>query len=152
MVDSFFAWIWLVPLLPLLATLTLACDYLLRGNRGEAAERLTARIAIGATGLSLLGLLLLDLLALTHGAPGSIVVAPWFASGEIQINWSFLADGLGLSFATLVALIALLTLRFSVNYMHREAGFQRFFMVMSLFSGAMLLIVLAGNLALTFVG
>jgi NADH:ubiquinone oxidoreductase subunit 5 (subunit L)/multisubunit Na+/H+ antiporter MnhA subunit len=36
--------------------------------------------------------------------------------------------------------------------MHREAGFHRFFMVMSLFLGAMLLLATAGNVALTFVG
>ena len=36
--------------------------------------------------------------------------------------------------------------------MHREAGFQRFFALLDLFAGAMLLIVLAGNAALAFVG
>jgi NADH:ubiquinone oxidoreductase subunit 5 (subunit L)/multisubunit Na+/H+ antiporter MnhA subunit len=36
--------------------------------------------------------------------------------------------------------------------MHREAGYQRFFMIMCLFNAAMLLIMLAGNAALTFIG
>jgi len=36
--------------------------------------------------------------------------------------------------------------------MHREAGFHRFFIGMNLFAAGMLLIVLAGNAALTFVG
>jgi hypothetical protein len=48
--------------------------------------------------------------------------------------------------------VGLLGVRFSVSYMHRETGFQRFFMVLSLFIGAMLLIVLAGNAVLAFVG
>ncbi|MFN3786486.1 MAG: proton-conducting transporter membrane subunit, partial [Thiothrix sp.] len=42
--------------------------------------------------------------------------------------------------------------RFSVNYLHREVGFQRFFIVMGLFSCAMLLIVLAGSALLGFIG
>lgn len=152
MAETVIGMLWLIPLLPLLAAAILAGDYLLRGNRGEAAERGTARIAVAATAGSLLGLLLIDGVALLQGVPGNRVVGAWFGSGKVQFNWSFLADGLGLSLATLVALIALLTLRFSINYMHREAGFQRFFMLMSLFSGAMLLIVLAGNALLTFVG
>jgi NADH:ubiquinone oxidoreductase subunit 5 (subunit L)/multisubunit Na+/H+ antiporter MnhA subunit len=46
----------------------------------------------------------------------------------------------------------LLTARFSVNYLRRELGFQRFFLVLSLFSGAMLLLVTASSAALAFVG
>ncbi|MDH5767100.1 MAG: proton-conducting transporter membrane subunit, partial [Gammaproteobacteria bacterium] len=54
--------------------------------------------------------------------------------------------------ATLVAVISLLTIKFSINYMHREAGYQRFFMILNLFTGAMLLIVMSGNAVLTFIG
>ncbi len=42
--------------------------------------------------------------------------------------------------------------RFAVNYMHREAGFHRLFMVLSLFAAAMALLVTGGNAVLTFVG
>jgi hypothetical protein len=65
---------------------------------------------------------------------------------------SLTLDTLGLSMTTLVALLSLLALRFSVNYLHREGGYQRFFMVMCLFMAAMLLIVMAGNALLVFVG
>lgn len=152
MLELVSAWFWLVPLLPLLAALLIALGYLSGFNRGETGERLTARIALGATGLSLLLLLAIDLLALLGSAPGQIEYGTWFGSGKFQVAWSFSLDGLGLVMTTLVAVIALLTLRFSVNYMHREAGFQRFFMVLSLFSAAMLLIMSAGNAVLVFVG
>jgi hypothetical protein len=44
------------------------------------------------------------------------------------------------------------SLKFSVAYMHREAGFHRFFALLTLFEGAMLLLALGGNAVLSFVG
>lgn len=141
----------LVPALPLLAALLIAALHLAGPARGEAGEALTARITMTAIAVSFLALLGLDAALLT-GAPGQVLVADWFASGALHIPLSFTLDGLSLGFGTLVGFIALVTLKFSVNYMHREAGFHRFFIGMNLFAAGMLLIVLAGNAALTFVG
>ncbi len=143
----------LVPALPLLAALWIAIGYVVGANRGEAGEKMTSHITLMASGLSLLIILAIDVMSLHYGAaPGQVVLGQWLAVGDYQINISFTLDTLGLAMTTLVALIAFLTLRFSVNYMHREEGFQRFFMVMSLFSAAMLLIVSAGNALLMFIG
>jgi NADH:ubiquinone oxidoreductase subunit 5 (subunit L)/multisubunit Na+/H+ antiporter MnhA subunit len=76
----------------------------------------------------------------------------WFAAGDWHMPLSFTLDGLSLGFAGVAALITLATLKFSFNYMHREAGFHRFFIGMNLFSGGILLVALAGNAALVFVG
>ena len=143
---------WLIPALPMLAAAWIGAVYVIAGNRGEALEKSTSRIATAAATLSLLLILVIDLLALVQGAPGQIAFGSWLSSGDYEIRISFTLDKLGLSMATLVALLSLLTLRFSVNYMHREDGFQRFFMILSLFMGAMLLIVMAGSAMLTFVG
>jgi NADH:ubiquinone oxidoreductase subunit 5 (subunit L)/multisubunit Na+/H+ antiporter MnhA subunit len=142
----------LVPLLPLLASLWIAIGYAFAGNRGEAGEKSTARIALFASVLSLLLILVIDLHAVIFGAPGQVLLGEWFAAGNYRFNISFMLDPLGLAMATLVAFVVLLTMRFSVNYLHREAGFQRFFMVLGLFGAAMLLIVTAGNALLMFVG
>jgi NADH:ubiquinone oxidoreductase subunit 5 (subunit L)/multisubunit Na+/H+ antiporter MnhA subunit len=142
----------LVVLPPLLATAWIGIGVVLGHNTGEAGEPATAHIAQGAAVLSLLAVLGLDLIALLFGAPGQVRLGTWLASGKVEAAIGFTLDPLALSLATLVATICLLTLRFSVNYLHREAGFQRFFMILSLFTGAMLLIVTAGNLLLTFVG
>lgn len=146
-----FTFVMLVPLLPLLAALGVAVHVLL-GARGDDAEPSTARLAEGAAWSTLLALLGLGVLALVEGAPGHVVVGEWFASGRFSFPVSFLLDGLSLGFATLVALIGVVTLRFSRQYLHREAGFHRFFLLMLLFLAGMQLIVLAGNVVLTFVG
>ncbi|MCW8825739.1 MAG: proton-conducting transporter membrane subunit [Gammaproteobacteria bacterium] len=138
--------------LPLLAASWIAIGYSFGWNRGEQGERETSRVALTANGLSLLSIILLDFQALTGGFAPQIHLGQWFASGDVVINLSFTLDRLGLIMTTLIATITLLTIKFSINYMHREAGYQRFFMILSLFSSAMLLIVAAGNGAMLFVG
>ncbi|MBW9256646.1 MAG: hypothetical protein K1562_03370 [Candidatus Thiodiazotropha sp. (ex. Lucinisca nassula)] len=144
--------VWLIPLLPLLAAAWIGAGYVAGWNRGESGERQTALVASGAALLSMLLILALDILAMVNGAPGQLDFGTWLASGDYNVQLSFSLDALGLSMATLVVFLCFISLRFSVNYLHREAGFQRFFMVMSLFTAAMLLIVTAGNAVLTFVG
>jgi len=144
--------VWLIPTLPLLAAAWVGLGLLGGWTRQESAEKPTALVVSGATLLSLLLLLTLGVRALVSGPPGQILLGRWFGSGDYQVQISFTLDTLGLVMACLVATICLITQRFSVNYMHREAGYQRFFMIMSLFTGAMLLIVMAGNAVLAFVG
>ena len=111
---------WLIPLLPLLAAAWIALRYLGGHDRGEAGERETARVVVGAATLSFLGAALLGIQALIRGdAPGQVSVTPWLASGDFAIAIDFTLDPLGLALAVLVAFIALLTIRFSVNYMQR---------------------------------
>lgn len=150
--DLLIQFTWLVPLLPLLAAAAIGVIILSGRGCGDAAEPLTARIASGAMALVLMYLLALDLMAFNHGFVGQLYLGNWFSSGDFSAPLSFILDSLSLPIATLVAAIAFLTLRFSVNYMHREAGFHRFFMAMSLFGAGMLLIILSGNAVLTFVG
>jgi NADH:ubiquinone oxidoreductase subunit 5 (subunit L)/multisubunit Na+/H+ antiporter MnhA subunit len=144
--------VFLIPALPLLAALLIILLHLAGHARGEAGEPLTARITLLTGTFAFLFLLGLDVAALLVGTSGQVHVADWFVSGELTVPLSFTLDALSLGFGSLVGFIALVTLKFSVNYMHREAGFHRFFIGMNLFVAGMLLIVLAGNAVLAFVG
>ena len=142
----------LVPMLPIAAALVIAIGIVSGKNVGEAGEKQTSLIANGAALLSLLCALTIDFFALTGNSPGAIHIAQWFKSGDYVVNLSFYLDAFALVMMTLVAFVSVLMIRFSVNYMHREQGYQRFLMIMSMFMGAMLLIVMAGNVVLTFTG
>lgn len=143
---------WLVPLLPLLAAGWISLGYLLGWNRGERGERETARVALAAAVGSWLWLAALGVQALLLGVPGQVTLGRWLGSGDLHLGLSLTLDGLGLGFGLLVATILLLTLKFSVNYLHREAGFQRFFLVLCLFNAAMQLIALGGSTLVVFIG
>lgn len=145
-------WYALIPLPPLAAALWIGLAMALRPLRGEEAEGPTARLALAAAGIALIAVLAADLMAFVQGAPGQVRLGTWLATDAVVIPLSLTLDPLGLLLATLVAVISLTTLRFSIPYMHREPGFRRFFLVLSLFTGAMLLLVTAGNAVLTFVG
>jgi NADH:ubiquinone oxidoreductase subunit 5 (subunit L)/multisubunit Na+/H+ antiporter MnhA subunit len=142
---------WLIPALHWLAALWIGVGYLLGMNRGETGESHTAGSASLAALVSTLLAITLGISALWQGAPGPVSLGTWFSSGAYAFSIDFILDPLGLSLLILVSLISLLTIRFSVNYMHREAGFQRFFLLLSLFAGAMELIVVAGNSLFLFV-
>lgn len=142
----------LVPLLPLLAAGAIALRLLLGRARGDAAEPPTARIAVAAGFAALVLLLAMDLGAALAVPPGQCLVAVWFASAGLAVNLSFTLDWLGLGVATLVAGIGWLTLAFAANYLHREPGFHRFYLGLCVFLAGMLLLVLAGNVLLAFVG
>jgi NADH:ubiquinone oxidoreductase subunit 5 (subunit L)/multisubunit Na+/H+ antiporter MnhA subunit len=144
--------VWLIPAIHWLAALWIGGGYLLGLNRGERGESHTAGAATLAAILSCLLSLALGGLALWQGAPGQLGLGIWFSSGGYSMPIDFTLDPFGLSLLNLIALIGLLSIRFSVNYMHRETAFQRFFLLLGLFVGAMELIVIAGNALLLFVG
>ena len=145
-------WVWLVPALSLLVVVINAARLLLGRAHGDAAEPLTARLSSLAALAGLLLLIGIDISALLDGAPGHRILTTWFGNGNWRVNVSFLLDAVSLPLATLTALIGWLVMRFSANYLHREAGFHRFFIVLGFFLAGIQLVLLAGNGLLAFVG
>ena len=143
----------LIPFVPLFAALWIAITFVFFNNRFEAGESLTTKVSLSALGLSLALLLILDVYALfSLSGSTSINLGDWLSSDKYKIGINFIVDYKSLIMATLIALITLLVAKFSVNYLHREAGYQRFFLMLCVFSTAMLLISLSGNAVLTFIG
>ena len=143
---------WLIPVLPLLASLLIGARVLLGWGQGDAAEKRTAVLLALACWVSLLLLLAIDLSVLWLGWPGHHVHARWFAADHWQGNFSLLLDALSLPLGTLVALIGLLVVRFSTNYLHREPGYHRFFIILAFFLSGIQCVLLSGNGLLAFVG
>ncbi len=76
----------------------------------------------------------------------------WSSPHEGGIAIEFLVDRLSLSFAALSAAIAGIVSAFSNRYLHRESGYNRYFILLAMFVTGMLLVALAGNVAVLFVG
>jgi NADH:ubiquinone oxidoreductase subunit 5 (subunit L)/multisubunit Na+/H+ antiporter MnhA subunit len=138
----------LLSLFPLAAALLIGLGILAGKLDGEAAEALTARLAMLGCGASLLA----NGVLLAAGKQDAVQLGEWLHSGDYRIAVNFLGDRLSLGLAGLFAGLCLLVLRFAQNYMHRESGYHRFFFVLSLFSAAMQWLVTAGNGVLAFVG
>jgi len=76
----------------------------------------------------------------------------WSTSHDGGIAIEFLVDRLSLAFAVLSTAIAGVVSAFSNRYLHRESGYNRYFVLLAMFVLGMLLVALAGNVAVLFIG
>jgi NADH-quinone oxidoreductase subunit L len=76
----------------------------------------------------------------------------WIASGSLNIGVDFAVDRLTVVMLLVVTGIGLLIHIYSIGYMAHEGGYYRFFAYMNLFMFFMLVLVLASNYLLLFVG
>lgn len=138
--------LWFVPLLPLIAGGIIA---FLPNRRG----RIASKLAIGGLGLSCLISLgaLVCSLAPNEGKPMVASVLPWFTFGDSVVNVGVLLDPMSAGMGAMVTFVALWIFIYSIGYMEKEARFGRFFGFLSLFCGAMLLVVYANSLLLLFI-
>jgi len=139
----------LVPGLPLSAAIVNSL-LLLAGERH--ARRFTHVVAIGAVWLAFAGAIFLVASMAVDPTPREIVVFEWMASGELSVPFGFLVDPLSATMTLLTTSFSSAIWLFSVNYMHNERGFARFYTVMPLMVFAMLVLTMANNYALMFLG
>jgi NAD(P)H-quinone oxidoreductase subunit 5 len=76
----------------------------------------------------------------------------WSTAHEGGVAIEFLVDRLSLGFAALSSAIAGVVSAFSNRYLHREPGYNRYFTHLAMFVTGMLLVALAGNVEVLFVG
>ena len=81
-----------------------------------------------------------------------VTVYRFIRSGDFVVDFGLLLDPLSVVMMLVVTGISALVTYFSVNYMHNEDGFTRYFTVVSLFVFAMLVLVMADNYVVMFLG
>ncbi len=115
----------------------------------EAATGYLARAAFLLSSITFGGLL-----AVSAGAslPTEVSLGRWFGVGSYFYEVVLLAGPLSLSFAFLASLLCGLVAAFSHRYLHREPGYQRFFLLLALFGVGIQLIALAGSIEVAFAG
>ena len=140
-------WLWLVPTLPFAGAA-------LNAVAGPRAPRsVHTAIGVGAPGLSLaiaIGCLWQYATAL-QPQPFQQVLYAWTA-GSFAIDVAFLLDPLSAVMLFVVTFVGFWIHVYSVGYMAHEVGYQRYFVYLNLFMGAMLLLVLGDNFLVSFVG
>ncbi len=76
----------------------------------------------------------------------------WAVSGDLSIEVGFLIDPLSASMASVVTFVSLMVHIYTIGYMHDDDGYQRFFCYISLFTFAMLMLVMSNNFVQLFFG
>ncbi len=76
----------------------------------------------------------------------------WFSSGGLSVPVGTLVDPLSMTMCMFVTGVSALIHLYSIGYMKSDRDYSKFFIYLNLFVFSMLLLVLANNLLLTFVG
>jgi NADH-quinone oxidoreductase subunit L len=152
--------LYLIPLLPLLG----AAFLLLFGRRlSRQTVHLVAVGAVLAAATVAIVAVMGDLWSLRaawikQGAPPGLVPKlvssswTWIASGDLRVPVGFMLDPLSAVMVLVVTGVGSLIHIYSCGYMAKDPDYPRFFAYLNLFTGAMLILVLADSLVLTFVG
>ncbi len=139
----------LIPAIPLLGFLVLALF-------GHKLTRKTAGF-IGAGSIGIVAVLTLIIAigffkSLPEIKSYSVVVWEWINAGNLEVNISFSLDSLSLVFCFVITFVGFLIHMYSIGFMEKYEGFTRFFAYMNLFIGSMLILVLADNILLLYMG
>ncbi len=140
-------YLWIVPLLPLLGAA-------INGIFGAKwPNKIVNSVAIGSTGLSFLG----ALEAVREFFESGQVLFhkeffTWIAAGNFRAGFDLQMDQLTVVMVLVVTGVGWLIHIYATGYMAHEGGYYRFFSYLNLFMFFMLILVLAANYVLLFVG
>ena len=77
---------------------------------------------------------------------------PWITAGELHVDFALRVDALSAVMILVITGVGFLIHVYSVGYMAEDADVARYFAYLNLFTAAMLVLVMAENLLLLFVG
>jgi NADH-quinone oxidoreductase subunit L len=142
--------LWIIPLLPLLGAT-------INGFFGlKWPNKIVNTVALSATGLSFLCAVeavreFLDYFAANHIAFHKEFF-DWIVAGNFRAGFDLQMDQLTVVMILVVTGVGFLIHIYSTGYMSHEGGYYRFFAYLNLFMFFMLILVLAANYVLLFVG
>jgi NADH-quinone oxidoreductase subunit L len=109
--------------------------------------------------LTILGVLLAFILSamtlksvVVDGARFNETLYTWMVVGGLKMEVGFLVDGLTAMMMCVVTFVSLMVHIYTIGYMEEEDGYNRFFGYISLFTFAMLMLVMSNNMLQLFFG
>ena len=136
-----------IPLLPLLAAIVAG----LFGKRiGRDAAHWITILAVGAS--FLLSLLAFQQVTLGDAGVFNENLYTWAVVDNVSMHIGFLIDNLTVLMMLVVTFVSLMVHIYTIAYMRDDPGYQRFFAYISLFTFAMLMLVMSNNFLQLFFG
>jgi NADH-quinone oxidoreductase subunit L len=144
-----FELLWLIPALPFAGFVALV----LTGSRIHRAA--TAVIGVGSVGISAALALWIGGNFMWHPPEGHVfsqTLWTWIDLGPFKTQIGFRLDALSTVMVIVITCVGFLIHLYSSQYMIEDPGYSRFFAYMNLFMTSMLILVLADNLLLLYLG
>ncbi len=139
-------YLWLVPILPLAG----AAINLYFGRR--SSKKAITAIALVFCGAAFVMALILAASFSSASAPYYYDLAHWIRAGSFQVDFNFYLDQLSLVMLLVVTGVGFLIHVYSVGYMSEDDGYYRFMAYLNLFMFFMLMLVLAKDYLVMFIG
>ena len=86
------------------------------------------------------------------GARFNETLYTWMTLGSLKMEVGFLVDGLTAMMMCVVTFVSLMVHIYTIGYMEEDAGYNRFFAYISLFTFSMLMLVMSNNMLQLFFG
>jgi NADH-quinone oxidoreductase subunit L len=138
--------LWLIATFPLIG-------FLLNGLWGRRfSKALINVIGVGSVAVSFIYVLALIAKLYPLNTAYSQHYFTWIQSGFLNVGFDLVVDRLTAVMLLIVTGVGLLIHIYSIGYMEHEGGYYRFFSYLNLFTFFMLILVMASNLLLLFVG
>lgn len=127
---------------------------LIAGLLGKViGKRLTHWVTVSLVGAAFfLACYLFKIIVLEGHAPVDGLLYQWAMSGKLRFDVALLLDRLSILMTLIVLFVSFMVHIYTIGYMAGDPGYQRFFSYVSLFTFAMLTLVLANNFLLLFFG
>ena len=138
--------IWLVPLIPLLSAIILML------GSAILPRLLIGLLGVGSVGLAALLTMLLGLEFLANPEPFQLSLWTWMQVGNFSPSIAFYFDGLTLVMMSVITGVGFLIHLFSTEFMEEDTSYARYFAYLNMFVAAMLVLVMADNLLLLYLG
>jgi NADH-quinone oxidoreductase subunit L len=94
----------------------------------------------------------MTLLAVMDGARFNATIYEWMTIGSLKMEVGFMVDSLTAMMMCVVTFVSLMVHIYTMGYMAEDEGYNRFFSYISLFTFAMLMLVMSNNLLQLFFG
>jgi NADH-quinone oxidoreductase subunit L len=92
------------------------------------------------------------LMQVMDGARFNATIYEWMQIGSLKMEIGFMVDGLTAMMMCVVTFVSLMVHLYTIGYMDEDAGYNRFFAYISLFTFSMLMLVMSNNLLQLFFG
>jgi NADH-quinone oxidoreductase subunit L len=139
--------LWLIPALPLTGALILIL------TKGNLPRAVAGAIGAGSVGLAAVVTIIVALNFMSSGQESfHQVLWTWMDVDGFSPRFAFYLDALSVVFIFVITFVGFLIHIYSIGFMADDVGFARFFAFLNLFVCSMLILVLADNLVLLYLG
>lgn len=144
-----YEYVWLIPLLPLIAFLIIILDRF--SNRFLYRDLLAkngyiASLVVGATLIGFVQSLLIFIGSLDKGNLFIEHNIKWLTAGNLTLSFGWMIDNLSIVMLLVVTSVSMLIQAYTHGYMEKDIGYRRFYAYLALFNFSMLGLVLSTNL------